>query len=50
VIASLQGEAITNYHEEIVLSIEIAQDYETRPGSVTLDRYKTVVDTFRKTE
>ena len=32
------------------MSIEIAQDYEAQPGSVTYDRYKIVVDTFRKTE
>jgi len=35
---------------EIDMSIEIAQDYEARPSSVTYDRYKTVADTFRKTE
>jgi len=35
---------------EIVMSIEIAQDYEARPSSVTFDRYQTVADTFRKTE
>jgi len=32
------------------MSIEIAQDYEARPSSVTYDRYEIVTDTFRKTE
>ena len=35
---------------EIDMSIEIAQDYETRPSSVTYDRYEIVADTFRRTE
>jgi len=35
---------------EIDMSIEIAQDYEARPSSVTFDRYETVANTFRKTE
>ena len=35
---------------EIVMSIEIAQDYEARPSSVTFDWYETVADTFQKTE
>lgn len=35
---------------EIDMSIDIAKDYEARPSSVTFDRYKTVADTFRKTE
>ena len=35
---------------EIVMSIEIAHDYEARPSSVTLDRYQAVANTFRKTE
>jgi len=35
---------------EIVMSIKIAQDYESRPRSVAYDRYEIVADTFRKTE
>jgi len=35
---------------KIDMSIEIAQDYEAQPGSVTYDRYEIVADTFRKTE
>ena len=35
---------------KIDMSIEIAQDYEARPSSVTYDRYETVADTFRETE
>lgn len=35
---------------KIDMSIEIAQDYEARPSSVTFDRYEIVADTFRKTE
>jgi hypothetical protein len=35
---------------EIDMSIEIVQDYEARPSSVTYDRYKIVADTFRRTE
>jgi hypothetical protein len=34
----------------IIMSIEIAQDYEARPSSVTYDRYEIVADTFRRTE
>jgi len=33
----------------IKMSLEIAQDYETRPSSVTFDRYELVADTFCKT-
>jgi hypothetical protein len=32
----------------IDMSIEIVQDYEARPSSVTSDRIDTVVQTFRK--
>jgi len=32
----------------INMSIEIVQDYEARPSSVTSDRIDTVVQTFRK--
>ena len=34
----------------IIMSIEITQDYEARPSSVTYDRYEIVADTFRRTE
>ena len=32
----------------INMSIEVAQDYEARPSSVTFDRYEIVAKTFRK--
>jgi hypothetical protein len=33
----------------IKMSLEIAQDYEARPSSVTFDRYEIVAKTFCKT-
>ena len=33
----------------INLTLEDAQDYETRPSSITFDRYEKVANTFKKT-
>lgn len=32
----------------INMSIEVAQDFEAQPGSVTIDRIESVAKTFRK--
>jgi hypothetical protein len=42
------GFAVKLSNGAINMSVEVAQDYEAQPSSVTPERIKSIVDTFRK--